>query len=114
MKPIKINENVARTCFKHDGCGLSANEVTIEVSRIGGGSPTIVYPALDISNGKICFAWDSLFYTSKAGRYQGIIKFKGDLCKPICVPLLLEHCDCSVGEATNELFISKECVGCNQ
>ena len=112
MKPILINDNVARTCFEHAECGMAANDVTIEINRIGGGSPTIIYPALDVSNGKLCFAWDDVFYQSMAGRYQGVIRFKGGVCRPVCVHLLLKPCNCFVGATVNELFISKKCAGC--
>lgn len=109
MRPILINKRVAKTTFELTHCG--SDNINIELTRIGGGE-TIVYPAFEVGENSVTFMWDYAIHNAPKGRYQGIIRADG--CKPICVPIHVDTCTCSMGSSENGYFVSKECVGCGQ
>lgn len=111
MRPILINKRVAKTTFQIQPCAEN-DKITIELTRVGGNSDTLVYPAFDVTDHSITFMWDNALYTARKGRWQGIIRM-GD-CKPICVPIHLDTCTCTMGANENGYFISKECTECSQ
>lgn len=109
MRPILINKRLAKTTFEIELCG-STDNITIELTRVGGNSDTIVYPAFETTDHSITFMWDSAIYNARKGRYQGIIRLDG--CPPICVPIHVDSCTCTMGNSENDYFISKECTEC--
>lgn len=111
MKPILINKKVAKTTFQIDNCGNTDN-ITIELTRVGGDGTTIVYPAFESDENQVTFMWDDALYTARKGRYQGIIRIEG--CKPFCVPIHVDSCTCNMGGSENGYFTSTECLGCSQ
>lgn len=111
MKPILINKSVAKTTFQLDACG-NTDDITIELTRVGGDGSAIVYPAFESNETSVTFMWDDAIYSARKGRYQGIIRVPN--CKPICVPIHVDACRCNVGSSENGYFTSSECVGCSQ
>lgn len=109
MKPILINKRVAKTTFQIEPC--STENITIELSRVGGGD-TIIYPAFETTDHSITFMWDDAIHKARKGRYQGIIRMDG--CSPICVPIHVDVCSCTMSRHESDYYISKECVGCSK
>lgn len=110
MRPILINKKVAKTTFQLDHCGNTDN-IKIELTRVGGDT-TITYLAFDVTESSVTFMWDDALYNSRKGRYQGIIRIDG--CKPICVPIHLDTCTCTMGSSENGYFTSSECLECSK
>lgn len=108
MRPILINKRVAKTTFQIEPCG--SENITIELTRVGGNGDTIVYPAFETTESSITFMWDDMLYKARKGRYQGIIRMEN--CPPKCVPIHLDTCTCTMGRSENEYFVSKECKEC--
>ncbi|MCW9710004.1 hypothetical protein L5B71_03750 [Avibacterium sp. 21-586] len=109
MRPILINKKVAKTTFQIDNC-TSTENISIELTRVGGNGSTIIYPAFESDQNQVTFMWDDAIYKARKGRYQGIIRIDG--CKPFCVPIHVDSCTCSMGRSENGYFTSTECLGC--
>lgn len=109
MKPIAINSKTVKTCFKFKGCDAQAQDITISVNRVGS-KRTIIYPALSLEDGLLCFAWDYALYNSPNGRYIGWIKDRKKRCKPLCVHFQL-GCECTISEglSLSDIASCKEC-----
>lgn len=116
MRPVFINKRnklAATTKFKVSiNCHElpDAENVTIELKRVGGGSDTYIYPALEVERDYITFMWDDTLYRAPGGRYQGIIK--AGSCKPICVAVHLDTCTCTMSGNVSDYFYPNECGDC--
>lgn len=110
MRPILINRTVSKTTFHIHPCG-NADNIIMELTRVGGHT-TITYPAFEVTDSSVTFMWDEALYNARKGRYQGIIRMDG--CKPICVPIHLDTCTCSMGSSENGYFTSSECLECSK